>query len=1096
MRKPRWTSVRIGTLAWIATLVVANAAAASFVTFESGQVRPLAIAPDGSQLLAVNTPDNRLEVFDVGPTGSLTHAVSVPVGLEPVAVAVRSDGSEAWVVNHLSDSVSIVDLTSNPPRVRRTLFVGDEPRDIVFAGTGANRAFVTAAHRGQNTPFHATIDTILKTPGIGRADVWVFDATNLGAPMGGTPLTIVTLFGDTPRALAVSPDGNSVYAAVFQSGNRTATVSEGVVCNDSNLNNNTVPGPCTIGGVSYPGGMPLPERSSDGVGRPETGLIVKFNAAANQWRDQLNRNWNNAIKFNLPDRDVFVINAAQNPPAQVPGAPGFFSGVGTVLFNMITNPVDGTVYVTNTEAKNEVRFEGPGILGGSTVRGHLAESRITVLAGGTATPQHLNKHINYAVVPSPAGVEDSSLATPVGMAITSDGNTLYVAAFGSAKVGVYDTTALELGTFTPETIPHIPVTGGGPTGLVLDEPRDRLYVFTRFDNAISVIDTVGESEVQHVTVHNPEPASVVVGRPFLYDALGTSSNGEAACASCHIFGDFDSLAWDLGNPDDEVLDQANPFRVTDPLGTSFPDHHPMKGPMTTQSLRGMANHGPMHWRGDRSGANDPGGDALDEDAAFKRFNVAFGGLLGREGPLSAAQMQAFTDFILQVIYPPNPIRNLDDSLTADQQAGRNFYFNSVPSDVFQSCNGCHVLNRAQGFFGSDGFSSFENESQLLKIAHLRNMYQKVGMFGMPQIAFVNAGDNGHKGDQIRGFGFLHDGSIDTVFRFHNAIVFNQCIPGFGCINGGGFANGAAGDPLRRQVESFMFAFDSNLAPVVGQQVTLSSTSGADAGNRINLLIAQASTDYFPGSKSCDLVVKGTLAGEARGWLYLPASAAFTSDRIAEGLIGDADLRDVADVAGQELTYTCVPPGSGVRIGIDRDDDGTRDGDEGGSPSACPPAPAVGCRVAAASSLQMRAEAGREKLAWRWAKGAPVDPSDLGDPVGGTTTYDLCIYDGDGLILSAHVPAQAGWKSIASGVKYSDRTLANDGIQSVLLKSGLAGKTRTSVKGRGVDLPILPFPPGGPTLPVTVQLANDLAECWESTFPTATTSNAEQFKAKF
>ena len=26
--------------------------------------------------------------------------------------------------------------------------------------------------------------------------------------------------------------------------------------------------------------------------------------------------------------------------------------------------------------------------------------------------------------------------------------------------------------------------------------------------------------------------------------------------------------------------------------------------MTTQSLRGMANHGPMHWRGDRTGGTD------------------------------------------------------------------------------------------------------------------------------------------------------------------------------------------------------------------------------------------------------------------------------------------------------------------------------------------------------------------------------------------------------------------------------------------------------------------------------------------------------------
>src|SRR5690606_6734165 len=121
---------------------------------------------------------------DVDAAG-LTHRATVPVGLEPVAVAARNAG-EVWVVNHLSDSVSVVDVASTPPRVVRTLLVGDEPRDVVFAGTGGNRAFVTTAHRGQHRT-HASIaavpgsgDPQLTTEGIGRADVWVFDATNLG----------------------------------------------------------------------------------------------------------------------------------------------------------------------------------------------------------------------------------------------------------------------------------------------------------------------------------------------------------------------------------------------------------------------------------------------------------------------------------------------------------------------------------------------------------------------------------------------------------------------------------------------------------------------------------------------------------------------------------------------------------------------------------------------------------------------------------------------------------------------------------------------------------------------------------------------------
>jgi hypothetical protein len=41
----------------------------------------------------------------------------------------------------------------------------------------------------------------------------------------------------------------------------------------------------------------------------------------------------------------------------------------------------------------------------------------------------------------------------------------------------------------------------------------------------------------------------------------------------------------------------------------------------------------------------------------------------------------------------------------------------------------------------------------------------------------------------------------------------------------------------------------------------------------------------------------------------------------------AALRLLATQSGHPVTYTCVPPGSGVRIGVDRDGDGLRDGDE-------------------------------------------------------------------------------------------------------------------------------------------------------------------------
>ena len=43
---------------------------------------------------------------------------------------------------------------------------------------------------------------------------------------------------------------------------------------------------------------------------------------------------------------------------------------------------------------------------------------------------------------------------------------------------------------------------------------------------------------------------------------------------------------------------------------------------------------------------------------------------------------------------------------------------------------------------------------------------------------------------------------------------------FNNANGVGFDGPSSGDVKRRQMEQFMLAFDTDLAPIVGQQVTL------------------------------------------------------------------------------------------------------------------------------------------------------------------------------------------------------------------------------------------------------------------------------------
>jgi len=1038
-------------VALLLALVAAAPAVAEFVTFESGQVRPLALSADGSRLFAVNTPDNRLEIFDVAAAG-LTHRAAVPVGLEPVAVAVRS-ASEVWVVNHLSDSVSIVDVAADPPRVVRTLLVGDEPRDIVFAGPGGARAFITTAHRGQQRtdPSLASVpgagDPQLTTPGVGRADVWVFDANALGAAFGGVPIRIVTLFGDTPRALAVSPDGGTVYAAIFKSGNQTTVLSEGAVCDGF-----TAAAPCVVDGITMPGGLTGPGTDHSGVRAPETGLIVRLDPATNQWKDQLGRDWSPAVQFDLPDEDVFAIDAT----TLVPGTT--YSGVGTTLFNMSVNPVSGKIYVSNTESRNEVRFEGPGIFGGSTVQGHLAETRITVLSGGGVAPRHLNKHIDYSQLPAPAGVKDHSLSMPVGMAVSPDGGTLYVAAFGSAKIGVFSTAALENDTFDPiaGSANYISLSGGGPSGLVLDATRNRLYVLTRFDNTVAVVDLATHGETQRAALYNPEPTAVVAGRPFLYDAVNTSSNGEASCASCHIFGDMDDLGWDLGNPDNDVTTNpipinlaiainGNVFHLPTPInGTGkINDFHPMKGPMTTQTLRGLLGSGAMHWRGDRSNPPGTAASAFDENVSFNNFIVAFPGLLGRDSEIDPADMQKFTNFALQIKLPPNPVRALDNSLTPSEANGQAFFLGPRLSDgtagVFFNqptgftCEGCHRLEPELGHFGTDGRASFENEEQTVKIPHLRNLYQKVGKFGDLDVLGVTPLNTPFQGPQIRGFGYLHDGSVDTLFRFLNANVFrNDQI--------GGPSVGFQSNQQRRDVEQFLLAFDSNLAPIVGQQITLDATSGADVTSRVDLLEARAALG------ECDVVVKGIKDGLARGWVRL-ANGTFASDRIAEPALSEAQMRGVATAAGQDLTFSCVPPGSGNRIGIDRDEDGFLDRDElddGKDPADPASFPGSAPMLVSTKSLTLKdgTPSTKRKISFQaTTKDAtvhivPPPAGSIGDPTLGGAA--LTVYNSSGLtndVVVVDLPA-GGWSRIGNTTLkgYRFKGVAGGAIKSVVVKA--------------------------------------------------------------
>jgi DNA-binding beta-propeller fold protein YncE len=839
-----WTRCALGALLAVTSLGGA-AAAGDFVNFESAHVHPLALSPDARWLYAVNTPEARLACFRVRRDGSLRLVDEVPVGLEPVSLALRDDPCEIWVVNHLSDTVGIVDCRSRS--LVGTLHVGDEPTDVVLA---SGRAFVSLS---------------------GRDDaVAVYDADTR------EEVARIPLFGDDPHALAASADGARVYAAVLLSGNATTALHA-----------------LAKGGAAPP---PDPPRDPRLPPAPGVALIVQRDPGSGLWLDDAGGDRSAAVAWRVPDEDLFVIDAA----ARAPSLLGALGGVGTLLFDVAVRPGSDEVWVPNTEARNLVRFE-------PNVRGHLVETRITVadVVDGSLAAVDLNPHVDYSISPGPPEEIARSLSQPGDGVFSADGSRFFLTAFGSSLVAEIDADG-------GEVVRRFRV-GGGPSGVALDERGARLYVLSRFENSISTIDLrsgriAAEMGVAGPARFDPSPESIRLGRRFLYDAALLSGHGDVSCATCHVFGDRDGIAWDLGDPQGEVLayEDADWLVFGPDLGdrTGF---DPMKGPMTTQTLRGLRGMEPFHWRGDRRN--------------FQHFNGAFVSLLGRAEPLPEADMDLFADFAMTLALPPNPNRGADDSLPeriavpdpdaagalveGDPAAGAALFASGAPNGQPGPCTDCHAP--PAGTLNTIQFS--RGRSQDFKIPHLRNVYEKLGRDR------VRPAPGGGPDELAAGFGLLNDGILSLM----------QLLANFGF-------------ERRDQIDlaAFVRTFPTGTPACVGRQLGVDAgASGAPAtAARLAVLVAAADAGL------CDLVAHGSRGRRREGYVYDPALGAFLPDRAggrprgAGELLGSIRRADV-------ITWTAVPAGSGRRLGIDRDRDGCLDRDEPSPAAAADPSSCSG-----------------------------------------------------------------------------------------------------------------------------------------------------------
>ena len=892
---------------------------AAFSSYESAHVHPLDITPDGTKLLAVNTPNNDLEVFSISGD-SLTLASVIKVGLEPVSVRVFSN-TQAWVVNKISNTVSVVDIKNNV--LMATLQTGAEPADVVFTGTAGSttspaRAYVSVAQ---------------------ARELEIFDPLLLN----GVTLQRIAILGQQPRALAVGPNGSggsNVYVGIFESGNGTTAVTGGK--DDAPYEVDLARSPAgPYGGIS-----PFPDNVNAALNRytslyapvttitpnvltsaftqtpPPVSVIVRREAPASAgarplWLDENGKDWsifingslaaqgsnaNRVPDWDLIDRDIAVVNTANN-------AVTYQGGVLNMVMALAVNPATNLVTAVGTDATNQIRYQpmldgtfiqvlmGTYAPGGTT--GAKADLNPHLLPYSSVTGTYLNSSIPATCAKGGSLCAANSIGDPRGIAWNAATGKGYVTAMGSNSVIVINSAG---GRDSVLSTP-IPV-GQGPTGIVLNavgvnaSSPSLAYVLNRFDASISVLNLAATSpstaEVARVALsYDPTPADVRAGRPMLYNTQLFSGLGQTSCASCHVDARTDRLAWDLGDPTSrpEVIngggkgvtlrDNSQP---NDPVtAVASVTEHPMKGPFLTMTLVDRMQSPFLHWRGDRANL-----------AAFSPAFVALQGGATQPTTTQIAQMQAF---LATLRTPPNPFRTITNAYPTELAVPgpRNVPYrtgNAVngAAEFEEGCRSCHPGNTNRGFL-------FVNNppfgiNQLRNPPTWQNFYRRDGLW------FSDATGS------TSGFGFQPDGTFDStqnLSRDDDTMAFMYSF-------NGSYPYTPTG------LNATNTAVDSHAA--VGRQVTISGATTTDP------MLAQLQS--LADTNAIDLVASSCVNNETRGFVYV-GNASYADDR---GQTHSLAAMKAFGQTGSPVTFTAVRRGTGYIIGIDQNDDGALDGAAG------------------------------------------------------------------------------------------------------------------------------------------------------------------------
>lgn len=127
-----------------------------------------AITPDGRRALVTRDGDNRITVLDINGRNVTASKRDIYAGLRPYSIDIAPNGEFA-VVSNLgagqgdSDTISLIDLKADPPRVIDTTTVGQTPEGVVISPDGRHVGVtvINGSNKPSTSPFFGSASYVL-----------------------------------------------------------------------------------------------------------------------------------------------------------------------------------------------------------------------------------------------------------------------------------------------------------------------------------------------------------------------------------------------------------------------------------------------------------------------------------------------------------------------------------------------------------------------------------------------------------------------------------------------------------------------------------------------------------------------------------------------------------------------------------------------------------------------------------------------------------------------------------------------------------------------------------------------------------------------